>query len=230
MDPARRHVLVVDAHLDGPPFAAPRWFPPDVTHERVRLLRGEPLADDPRFTHLVLSGCALSIVDDHDFVPALEATVRRAHARGAPIMGICYGSQMIARAILGRDHVRRNPAGLEVGWLATDVVSREGGWFDGLPDPFHTWHFHHDEVCALPDDFTVLASTPRCAIQAWWSPGRRLFGTQFHPEMDREDGNATFDAERASLRPHGVDVDALIAETRDDGARALIGKFLARRW
>ena len=230
MDAEHRHVLVVDAHVEEPPFAAPRWFPSGTTFERVRVAHGEEVADDPRFTHVILSGSALSIVDDHGFVPGLEATVRDAHARGAPIMGICYGSQMIARALLGRHHVRRNPAGLEVGWLATVCVSDEGGWFEGLPSPFRTWHYHRDEVCDLPRDFTVLASTAKCATQAWWSAERRLFGTQFHPEMDAEEGNAIFRLDRAKLARDGVDAEALIADTRDDGARTVIERFLLRRW
>ena len=230
MNPNQCHVLVVDAHIEDPPFGAPRWFPAGVTHERVRVAHGEELADDPRFTHLILSGSAHSIVDDYDFVPQLEATVRSAHTREIPIFGICYGSQMIARALLGRRHVRRNAAGLEVGWLPTDVVSDDGGWLEGLPNPFHTWHYHYDEVCSLPADFTVLASTPKCAVQAWWSAKRKLLGTQFHPEMDTGDGNATFRIDREKLREQGVDADALIASTRDDAARVLVGRFLHRDW
>lgn len=229
MAPTPAHVLVIDAHLDEAGFAGPRWFPAGVTHERVRVARGEGIADDPRFTHVLLSGSPLSIVDDHPFVPAVEAALRSAHARGIPIMGVCYGSQMIARALLGRRHVRRG-AGLEIGWLATALVSDAGGWFDGLPNPFHAWHYHHDEVCDLPGDFTVLASTPRCVIQAWWSPERRLFGTQFHPEMDLEIGNAIYRADGELLRQQGVDADALIAGAREDGSQVLIERFLRRRW
>ncbi|MEZ4653914.1 MAG: gamma-glutamyl-gamma-aminobutyrate hydrolase family protein [Candidatus Eisenbacteria bacterium] len=221
---------MIDAHLTDPPFAAPRWFPEGVTYETVRPIRGEVVRDDPRFSHLILSGSAHSILDDHDFVGPTEIAVRSAHARGAPIFGICYGSQMVVRALLGREHVRHNPAGIEVGWLPTEVLNESGGWFAGLPRPFHTWHSHYDEVLDLPADFTILAKTAKCAIQAWESRSRRLFGTQFHPEMDLDEGNRVFDAERGMLAREGYDADALIARSRDDGARIVIERFLREAW
>jgi len=228
MDP--RHVLVVDAHVKGPRFAAPRWFPEGESYECVRVAHGETALDDGRFTHLILSGSPHSIVDDPPFVPPLEAAVRSAHARGVPIFGICYGSQLLARALLGADHVRRNARGLEAGWLPIQVVSEAGGWFRGLPRPFHSWQYHQDEVCELPDDFTLLASTDHCTTQAWWSEERKLFGTQFHPELDAEEGNALFRLSRKALEREGLDADALIAKTRDDLSRVVIRRFLERDW
>jgi len=192
--------------------------------------RGEPIPDDRGFTHVILSGSAHSILDDHDFVAPTEAVVRRANARGIPIFGICYGSQMVVRALLGREHVRRNGSGVEIGWLPTDVVDESGGWFRGLPRPFFTWHSHYDEVCDLPDGFTVLARTRQCAIQAWECPTLRLFGTQFHPEMDLEEGNRTFAMEREQLALEGYDAGALIEASRDDGARIVIPRFLEHTW
>ncbi len=226
----RRHVLVIDAHVKDPPFAAPRWFPDGVGHERVRVARGEKPADDARFTHVILSGSPHSILEDPPFVPGVEATLRSAHDRGIPMLGICYGSQLLARALLGPGHVRRNAAGLEVGWLPVDVTSEHGGWFAGLPRPFHAWQYHYDEVCDLPDDFAVLASTRQCAVQAWASERRKLLGMQFHPELDARDGNALFRLSRNALRREGVDADALIAETRDDASRVVIARFLERVW
>jgi GMP synthase (glutamine-hydrolysing) len=222
--------LVIDAHVTPPPFAAPRWFPAGVTYETIHVTRGEEARDHPRFTHLILSGSAHSILDDHDFVAPTEAAIRSAHERGAPIFGICYGGQLVVRALLGRDHVRRNPAGIEVGWLATEVLNESGGWFEGLPRPFYTWHSHYDEVCDLPSDFTVLAATGACAIQAWECRPRRLFGTQFHPEMDLAEGNRVFAAEREVLAREGCNADRLIENARDDGARILIERFLHQVW
>lgn len=225
-----RHVLVVDAHVKGPRFAAPRWFPEGESYECVRVAHGESVEDDARFTHLILSGSPHSIVDDPPFVAPLEAAVQSAHARGIPIFGICYGSQLLARAVLGRDHVRRNARGLEAGWLPIQVVSDEGDWFAGLPRPFYSWEYHEDEVCDLPDDFTLLASTDHCETQAWWSEERKLFGTQFHPELDVEEGNALFRLSHKALQRAGLDADALIAATRDDLSRVVIRRFLEREW
>ena len=85
-------------------------------------------------------------------------------------------------------------------------------------------------MCDLPGDFTLLASTAHCATQAWWSEERKLFGTQFHPELDAEEGNALFRLSRKALRREGIDADELIAETRDDLSRVVIRRFLERDW
>jgi len=223
-------VLVLDIHVEAPPFAGPRWFPEGTAHETCWILRGERPADPDRWSHVVISGSALSINEDSDFLPETERFLRETVAAGVPVFGVCYGSQLLARALFGEHHVRKNPRGIEVGWLSVEVIDEAGGWFEDLPRPFHTWHSHFDEVRDLPEGCRVLARSELCDVQAWDHPGMRVFGTQFHPEMDVEGGNANFLKEREMLGKHGIDPDDLVAATRDDGARLLFRKFLEYRW
>jgi GMP synthase (glutamine-hydrolysing) len=221
-------VLVLDFHVNDPPFSGPRWFPAGTVHETVRVTRGGRPADPGRWSHVVLSGSALTIVEDPPFYPEIAGLLREVVAHGTPVMGVCYGCQLLARIFLGREHVRRNPQGVEVGWLPVEVLDDADGWFAGLPRPFHTWQFHYDEVCDLPAGCRRLARSPRCEVQAWDDPARRLVGFQFHPEMDVEEGNRYFRAEAEKIRSHGLDPEDLVAATRDDGARIVFSRFLTR--
>jgi GMP synthase (glutamine-hydrolysing) len=223
-------VLVLDIHVKDPPFAGPRWIPEGIPREVFRVLRDQWPASADGWSHLVISGSALSITEDPAFLPDLDRLLRDCIDRGVPAFGVCYGAQIVPRILLGMDHVRKSPVGVEVGWLPVEVVGDGGGWFEGLPDPFHTWQYHYDEVHDLPDGWRRLARSDRCEVQAWDCPELRLFGTQFHPEMDLEEGNRYFREEAEKIAAEGISADALIADGRDDGARMLFERFLRWTW
>ena len=72
----------------------------------------------------------------------------------------------------------------EIGEIQIDVVERDGLLRD-LGERPTLFHYHFDELTELPDGFRVLASTPRCRLQAIASEERGWWGTQFHPESYR---------------------------------------------
>jgi GMP synthase (glutamine-hydrolysing) len=197
-------------------------------HEVVWVLREEVPEQPGDYSHVLVSGSSYSILDSHDFMVPIEQFLRDAAAAEVPMMGVCYGAQLVARAFLGPSHVRRIAAENEVGWLPVEVTDEAGGWFAGLPRPFYAWHSHNDEVHDLPDGWRVLARSELCDVQAYDQPELRIFGVQFHAEMDLEAGNATFRRERPELEAEGVDVDRLLATARDDGAHRLFHTFLER--
>jgi GMP synthase (glutamine-hydrolysing) len=98
---------------------------------------------------------------------------------GIPVLGICYGQQVMARA-LGGEVARTGvaefgKAELEVG--GTSVLFRE------LPAEQTVWMSHNDAVVRVPEGFHPVASTAASPIAAFEAPERRLFGVQFHPEV-----------------------------------------------
>jgi GMP synthase-like glutamine amidotransferase len=120
----------------------------------------------------LISGSRHGAYEDHPFIPPLEQFIRDAHAAAVPMVGICFGHQIIAQALGG------------------EVVKWDGGWnigrrtyaFDGLGDvALAAWH--QDQVTRLPDGAEVIASAPGCAIAAARYPGRALT-IQPHPEFD----------------------------------------------
>lgn len=103
---------------------------------------------------------------------------------GIPILGICYGCQLIAHMSGGV--VTTGPR--EYGRQTLTV--RSGKLFDGVKEASLCWMSHTNYVEKLPDGFVSTATTPTCPVAAMENEARRLYGVQFHPEvMHTEEGN-----------------------------------------
>jgi len=123
---------------------------------------------------IILSGGPSSVTDvgAPGFDPALADA-------GAPVLGICYGMQLLAHALGGR--VRQSTQ-REYGEATLEVQS-EGRLFAGVPAKSRVWASHGDLVEALPAGFTCLAKTDSVPIAAAEDPARGIYAVQFHPEV-----------------------------------------------
>ena len=100
-------------------------------------------------------------------------------ALGIPVLGICYGIQAMAHALGGRVAACESR---EYGRTET-VYDPSCPLFDGLPAQGISWMSHTDRIEQLPEGFTVAAHTAGCPVAAMQNPARRLYGVQFHPEV-----------------------------------------------
>ena len=124
---------------------------------------------------LILSGGPASVYGERS--PRLPGYVRQL---GKPILGICYGMQLLAHDLGG--HVA--PAARhEYGPATLDLLNPPSLLFDGLPSPLRVWMSHGDQVRALPDGFRPLATTPNAPIAAFGDEQHQIYGLQFHPEV-----------------------------------------------
>ncbi|MSV34313.1 MAG: type 1 glutamine amidotransferase [Bryobacterales bacterium] len=119
----------------------------------------------------------------NDPLPALAAELRliaQAIRTGIPVLGICLGSQLIAKALGAR--VYRNPE-KEIGWapLYFTEAAQQDPLFSGIPSPTTFFHWH-GETFDLPAGAEWLAYSDRCRNQAFRHPGN-VYGIQFHPEI-----------------------------------------------
>lgn len=99
------------------------------------------------------------------------------HLDGIPVLGICYGLQLMADRLGGKVHKVQSR---EYGERTFDVCA--DGILSNL-DNHTVWMSHGDQVMAAPTGFTVTASTDSCPIAAFEDPTRHLYGVQFHPEV-----------------------------------------------
>lgn len=163
---------------------------------------------------LIVLGGPISVNDVHEY-PFLEreqALLLRQLERGKPLLGICLGAQLIARAlgsrVFGLDRK-------ELGWSTLQPTAAGGRspLRHLLVPPLEVLHFH-GETFDLPPGATCLASTPACAHQAF-ALGDHALGLQFHPEVTAEQLESWYVAHTCELRAAGVDV----LELRREGAR-----------
>jgi GMP synthase-like glutamine amidotransferase len=131
-----------------------------------------------RATVLVLTGsyAPWSVHDRHE----LQAYTTRLSTDSRPILGVCAGSQLLARAAGGHHDRMPDPSG-EQGFLEV-TMTRPHPALEGLPETWHVFQQHADEVTSLPPSLGLVASSPRARVQAFIASDRPWWGTQFHPE------------------------------------------------
>jgi GMP synthase (glutamine-hydrolysing) len=138
----------------------------DVTIERIREL--DPLA-------LILSGGPSSVYE-----PGAPRCDPALFELGVPILGICYGMQLVCEAMGGR--VEPSPA-REYGRAECRVVATNEPLFRDVPHATTVWMSHGDQVHDAGPDFVPLAVTSTCPVAAVRHKSRALYGLQFHPEV-----------------------------------------------
>ena len=104
---------------------------------------------------------------------------------GVPVLGICYGLQLMAHLIPG-GKVTRGIKG-EYG-LANLKITEHDKLFDNFQAVSEVWMSHRDRVGEVPEDFIVTATTETCPIAAMANDWRKLYGIQFHPEVVHTQG------------------------------------------
>ena len=167
----------------------------------------------------LITGSRHGVYEDHAFIPPLEDFVREAYAQNIPVVGICFGHQLIAQALGGK------------------VEKFKGGWnvgptlYESKLGAMELIAWHQDQVVEKPESATRLASNDFCE-NAVLLYGDRAFSMQPHPEFSPEFHAALFKA-RSSLLPE--DYAKMVAAkpmpelTRANAANQIANFFKTRK-
>ena len=124
---------------------------------------------------LIISGGPSSVYDPAS--PTVDPAILR---DGTPVLGICYGQQLMAQLLGGG--VRRGDKG-EYGLAKLSLLGSPDALFKGCAPMSQIWMSHRDVVADLPEGFSILATTSTCSTAAIANSKQGLYGVQFHPEV-----------------------------------------------
>ena len=176
---------------------------------------GESLPDSPSVGGVVITGSASFASEREPWSLATEKWLKPIVELGTPVLGICYGHQILAQALGGI--VGRNPRGREMGTVSVDLggpVRAEDPLLGHLPESVLVQTTHVESVLRLPQGAERLGSNAADENHAF-SYGPRAWGVQFHPEFDADVMRGYLEDRAEVLREEGFDPAQLAADTRD---------------
>lgn len=226
--------LLVVEHIEceGPGYIADFATARDLELEIIRAFDGTPIPEHQNFEAIIVMGGPMNVYEE-DRYPWLvdeNAAIQAAVAGNVPYLGMCLGSQLLAKA-LGAS-IRRNPV-QEIGFgdIRLTAEAAQDPLFRGFPDVVPAFHWHED-TWELPVGGTLLASSDACPHQAFRYG--RAYGFQFHVETSPEMVSAWIEAYSDQLRSCGLwdSVDSIRAEAenRADAFRQQTLKLMANFW
>lgn len=188
-------------------------------YEIVRVHDGVPPPDPSQLEGILITGSAAGVYEDHAWLPPLRAFIRGAYAAGTPMIGICFGHQIMADA-LGGD-VRKSEKGWGLGRHTYEVKARPGFLATDLP-ALSIACSHQDQVIVPPEEAGVFLGsdfTPNAGLV--YRSGRAV-SLQPHPEF-RDDYAMALAELRRGKAPDGVVETALASVSKPSHSRDMAG-------
>lgn len=155
----------------------------------------------------LVSGSRHGAYEDHAWIPPLEDFIRTSVEAARPIVGICFGHQIIAQALGGK--VEKYQGGWTLGRQVYD--------FAGLDLPLMAWH--QDQVTEIPEGVQIIASTDSCKHAALLY-GDRAFTLQPHPEFDAETVEILAEVNKTNVPQE--DLDAIVPDLNEPIANEIL--------
>lgn len=200
----------------------------DFSYEVVTAYDNSVLPDPSRLEGIVITGSPAGVYEDHDWLPPLRAFIRSAYAAKTPMLGVCFGHQIMADALGGE--VRKSEKGWGLGRHAYRVTGRPDFMADA-PEILAVACSHQDQVIVPPTEAeVVLASdfTPNAGL--FYKFGKAL-SFQPHPEFLDDYALALVELRRGRAPQEVVDKGVASFAQGSDSARVAdyISRFFTRR-
>jgi GMP synthase (glutamine-hydrolysing) len=185
----------------------------------------EPLPRAEDAAAFVITGSSSSVTERAPWMLRTCELIRLLVAANRPLLGICFGHQLMAEAFGGQ--VTRNPRGREIGTVTVDALA-DDPLFEGLPRSFAVNATHVDSVANVPARAKVLASTSLDPVAAF-ALGESARAVQFHPEVDADVMRGYIEARSPAIVAEGLDAAAILAGVREaPHAQQLLRNFIRR--
>jgi GMP synthase (glutamine-hydrolysing) len=187
--------------------------------------RGDTLPDPAEVSGAVVTGSHAMVSHREPWSETTAAWLAQLVSRDTPVLGICYGHQLLAHALGGE--AGNHPQGVEVGTVTVTLEEAAAGdaLLRGLPAQFPANVVHWQSALRLPEGAVRLAGNAHEPVQAF-RVGGNAWGVQFHPEFDASVMRGYIDMLAGDLSAEGADPAALrenVAAT--DAAAGLLGRF-----
>jgi GMP synthase-like glutamine amidotransferase len=167
------------------------------------------------FTHIILTGSEASILKREKWVNEEIDLTLEAIERNIPILGSCWGHQLLVLALAGPSYVQQSNCP-EIGWIPVEITEEDT--LLGKKGQEFVFSSHLDEVVGLGDDFRVFASSEKCQIHAFQWKAKPVWGIQSHPEMSIEDAQHYLrENVKSNHESHSLHSRALDSTPKDTG-------------
>lgn len=155
----------------------------DYTYDVVRVLEGDEFPHLDDVEGVAITGSPAGVYEDHAWLPPLRDFIRTVHAARIPMLGICFGHQIIADALGGV--VKKSDKGWGIGRHSYSVVKRPDFMADA-PDVLAVACSHQDQVIEPPKGAEVILSTPFTPHAGLFYDTGRTLTFQPHPEFSED--------------------------------------------
>ena len=188
---------------------------PSVACKTWRVFDGEipkPDACDAWIT----TGSRFSVNDDNEWTEEFCKFVAKVAELKIPFVGVCYGMQMMAKALGGKVEIAKQGWGVGV---ATSAVYEKAPWMNKAPTEMNLVVSHQEQVTLLPKGAALLAGSEFCP-NGIFTVGSSMLGIQGHPEFSKEYSRALMEARRNIIQEETVATGMQSLEKPVDGAIA----------
>jgi GMP synthase (glutamine-hydrolysing) len=214
-------LLVVENEPDAGPAMLQTWLASSAVGVDIcRPYVGDEIPEQVGHAGLLVLGGEMGAQDDHKapWLATLRTLLEVTTARGLPVLGVCLGAQLLAAACGGS--VEQSASGGELGLGRVDIndEGRRDRLLVGIASPAQAVQWHEDEIIRLPDRAVLLASSPRCKVQAY-RIGPCAWGVQFHPEASGATVRGWADAENDAPPERRRQLELAVAEVRSGESR-----------
>ena len=196
-------------------------------YDTIPVFEGAALPDPAGLEGILITGSAAGVYEEHAWLLPLRAFVRRAYAAGTPMLGVCFGHQLMADA-LGGD-VRKSEKGWGLGRHTYDVKSRPGFLASDLP-ALSIACSHQDQVIVAPPEAEVFLGSDFTPNAGLLYRNGRAVSLQPHPEFHDDYTLALAELRRGRAPDHIIDaaVASVATPSHSREVAGWLGNFFSR--